>query len=113
MRKDDDIRLRHMLDHSKKAIEYSKGKTRQDLDTNEMLAAALEYNMIIIGEAAVNISKKCQKDNPTIRWRDISTMRERLVHMTYPTDPDLLWNTVEKDLPPLVPEIEKTLEGRG
>ena len=109
MRKDDDVRLRHMLDHSKQAIEYSKGKTRRDLDTNELLASALEYNIIIIGEAAVNVSKRCQEDNPTIRWRDISSMRERLVHMTYPTDPDLIWATIEKDLPSLISELEKII----
>jgi uncharacterized protein with HEPN domain len=37
MRKDDLIRIRHMLDAAKEAMSFIKGRKRSDLDTDRML----------------------------------------------------------------------------
>ena len=39
-RRDDHVRLRHMLDFARKAIDHSRGRTRGDLDDDELLALA-------------------------------------------------------------------------
>jgi uncharacterized protein with HEPN domain len=36
-------------------------------------------------------------------------MRNRLVHVYFEADPRLVWDTVENDLPPLIPALEKLL----
>ncbi len=41
--KDDNIRLRHMLDYAQKAIQFTKGHTRADLDSNEMMTLAVVH----------------------------------------------------------------------
>ena len=41
MRKDDLVRLRHMLDAAREATSFIKGRTRQDLDANRMLVLSL------------------------------------------------------------------------
>lgn len=40
-RHDDDIRLRHMLDYSRKAVAMIEGRAREDLNRDEMLCLAL------------------------------------------------------------------------
>ena len=41
-------------------------------------------------------------------------MRNRLVHMYFAIDHDVLWATVKYDLPLLIPLLERALgEGRG
>ncbi len=52
MRKDDAIRLRHMLDAAQEAIEFTQGHTRADLDGDRKLVLALVKDIEIIGEAA-------------------------------------------------------------
>ena len=42
MRHDDDqVRLRHMLEAARKAVEFAKGSSREELDSDEKLAFAL------------------------------------------------------------------------
>jgi uncharacterized protein with HEPN domain len=41
MPRDDTIRLRHMLDAAREAMEFASGRTRRDLDSNRMLVLSL------------------------------------------------------------------------
>lgn len=41
MLKDDQIRLRHMLDAGRKALSFVKDRSRDNLDSEEMLALAV------------------------------------------------------------------------
>lgn len=36
-------------------------------------------------------------------------MRHRLIHGYYDVDPDIVWDTVQEDLPPLIAAIKKIL----
>jgi len=52
----DSIRLQHMLDAARKATHYIEGRSRSDLDKDEMLTLALIRLLEIIGEAARNVT---------------------------------------------------------
>ena len=53
----DDVRLQHMLDAAEKAVVFTQGKSRADLESNEMLMFALVRLLEILGEAAKNVSE--------------------------------------------------------
>ncbi len=57
MRKDDVIRVRHMLDAAKESLVFAKGKDRKDLTSNRMLVFSLIKSIEIIGEAASTVSQ--------------------------------------------------------
>ena len=109
MRKDDLIRLRHMLDAAGEALSFVKGKTRTELDTNRMLVLSLVKEIEIIGEAASKVSAETKSKNARIPWEDIIDMRNHLTHAYFDVDLDIVWDTVTKDLPPLVAELEKVV----
>jgi hypothetical protein len=44
------IRLSHMLDYAQKAVQFTKGYTRADFDSNEMLALAVIHLIEISGK---------------------------------------------------------------
>ena len=52
MRKDDEIRIRHMLDAAREAEAFAAGRTRRDLDTDRQLVLSLVKEIEIVGEAA-------------------------------------------------------------
>lgn len=106
---EDTVRLRHMLDAAKKALEFSHGQTRQSLGANEQLGFSLVHLLEIIGEAASKISEDTKKINRTIPWLQIVGMRNRLIHAYFDIDLDEVWKTIEEDLPPLIPQLEKIL----
>ena len=79
MQPEDRIRLRHLREAATKAITYSEGKQRSDLD-DELLRLALTKLVEIVGEAAKTISPDGRATIPDIPWRAAARMRDRLVH---------------------------------
>ncbi len=109
MHKDDEIRLRHMLDAAREARSFAQGQSRKDLDLSRMLVLALVKDIEIVGEAATRISEDVQRSHPEIPWTDIIGMRHRLIHAYFEINLDILWETVVTDLPPLIASLEKVL----
>src|SRR5437879_4309449 len=106
MQPEDLVRLRHMMDAANDAIEFAQGQTRRSLDSNRMLTLSIVKCVEIAGEAANHVSPAAQKACPEIPWSDVIAMRHRLIHGYYDVDPDIVWDTVHDDLPPLVAAIK-------
>jgi len=70
---------------------------------------AVEMNFIIIGEAASQIPEAIEEEYPAIPWHLMRAMRNRIVHAYFEVDEKLMWDTIQVDLPPLIPELEKLL----
>lgn len=66
MNEQNSVRLKHMLEASKAAIEHLAGKTRADLDTNRTILSAVVRELEIIGEAANSIPLNVQKKHAEI-----------------------------------------------
>jgi len=109
MQPDDKIRLHHMLDSAREAIEFAKGKSRADLTSNRMFVLSVIKSIEIIGEAANKVSPQAQKEVPAIPWQDVIAMRHRLIHTYFDINLDVVWETVHVDLPSLVAALEKIL----
>ena len=109
MRPDDRVRLRHLTEAASKAVAYSAGKQRADLDSDELLRLALTKLVEIVGEAAKHISPELQASETVVPWAAAARMRDRLVHHYFDINLDILWQTVTEDLPSLLetlPPIE-------
>lgn len=102
MRPDDRIRLRHLTEAASKAVAYSTGKQRADLDSDELLRLALTKLVEIVGEAAKHISPELQATAPDVPWAAAARMGDRLVHHYFDINLDILWQTLTQDLPSLL-----------
>ena len=57
MRRDRDrIRLLHMLEHAREAVQLVEGRAREDLDEDRVVSLALVRLLEIVGEAAGGVS---------------------------------------------------------
>jgi uncharacterized protein with HEPN domain len=110
---DDEIRLRHMLDHAREVCGLVKGKNRSDLKKDRILELALVRLIEVVGEAAARVSPEGCRKYSRVPWSEITGMRNRLVHGYDQVDLDVLWDTIEHDLPPLVAELERILEPKA
>ncbi len=106
-RHDDLVRLRHMLDFARKAVAHCQGRTRGDLDDDELLALALARLLEVIGEAAKFVSAEKRAQSTDIPWREITGTRDRLIHAYPDVNLDIVWQTVTEDLPRLISTLEK------
>ncbi len=106
---DPKIRLLHMRDYVRKALAIVEGKTRADLEADEILCLALTHLVELVGEAANKYPPEKQKHYPSIAWPKIISMRNRLIHGYGSVDHDILWDAVTRNFPPLLLELEKIL----
>ena len=102
MRKDDETRLLHMLDAAQEAVAFVQGRTRDDLDNDRQLVLALVKDVEILGEAATQVTEPTRQGLPEIPWERIVGMRNRLVHAYFDVNLDIVWETVQGDLPELI-----------
>jgi uncharacterized protein with HEPN domain len=96
-----------MLDHAREAVDLARDRVRSDLDSDRMLNLSLVRLLEIVGEAANRIPREVQQEAVQIPWSEIIGMRHRLIHGYDQVDFDVLWQIVARDLPRLVPELEK------
>ena len=108
-KREDWVRLRHMLDTGREVLSFAEGETRASLEVDRKSALVLVKCIEILGEAASRVSKETQDKYPDIPWQKIIGMRNRLIHAYYEIDLDLVWDTVTRDLPPLISGVEKIL----
>jgi len=106
MRSDDRISIQHMIDAGREAIGFASGRTRADLNSNRMLVLSLVKSIEILGEAANKVSDELRNDYPDLPWREMVTMRNRLIHGYFDINLEIVWQTVVTELPPLLSMLE-------
>ncbi len=106
----DTDRLRHMRDAANAAIEFIKGRSRADLDTDLMLQFALVRALELIGEAAGKLPDSTRAAHPSIPWSDIVGMRHRLIHGYFDVVLEIVWNVATRKFPDPVAWLDALLK---
>ena len=97
--KDDFSYFEHILLSIKKIKEYTKDLSKADFDSNELVQDAVIRNIEIIGEATKKISNEFSQSHQEIPWSEMAGMRNKLIHDYMDVDLDVVWKTIEVDLP--------------
>lgn len=110
MLRDDEIRIKHMLDAAIEAQVFTQDITRENLENDRKTIQAVIRCIEIIGEAAAKISQDTKIKYPQIPWHKIIGMRNWLIHDYFDIDYGHIWSTVREDIPMLIQMIENMLK---
>ncbi len=94
----------HILVAIERIEHYCADTDEASFLANEMLQDAVIRNFEVIGEASKNIARKFPdflNSHPELPLLDAYEMRNALAHGYFKVDLDILWNTLQKDLPVL------------
>jgi uncharacterized protein with HEPN domain len=105
--KNDQVYLEHILDAIGKIENFVTGTSKFDFERNVMIQDAIIRNIEIIGEATKKITTQFKESHHEIPWQDMAGMRDKLIHDYLDVDLDVVWKTVEVDLPLLKEMINK------
>lgn len=108
--KRDNAYLQHMLDATSNMEKFMEGVTKEEFLKNVEKQYAVLRGFEIIGEAAKNVSRALKKKYPYIPWREITGMRNKLIHQYFGVNLDLVWETVKTKLPELKNRISIMLK---
>ena len=62
---------------------------------------AVLMNFIILGEASKNIYEEVRINHPEVEWRDVMSMRNKLVHEYFGVGNRVVWDAIKKNFPEL------------
>lgn len=88
-------------------IRFTDGMTFHDFINDDRTFSAVIRKIEIIGEAAKNIKTEIVSANPQIPWSILARMRDKLIHGYFGVDADIIWKTVQNDLPEILPYISE------
>lgn len=108
---EDLIRIRHLREAAEKARWFTRDKSRQDLEDDELLRLAVTKLVEIVGEAAKQVSEPTRLAHPAVPWSAAARTRDRLTHHYFDIDLDTLWATVTEDLPNLLAVLPDSAGG--
>ena len=66
-----------------------------------VLLRAAERLLEILGEAATQVSPETRTRYPQVDWQGLSRLRIVLAHQYHRTDPNLVWQYADQDVPAL------------
>ena len=92
-----------------KGISFKENMTYEEFKKDEKTQFALVRAIEIIGEASKKIPEEIKNQSEEIPWREISGMRDVLVHDYFGINTAVVWETAKEDLPELKEKILKLI----
>jgi len=103
------LRIGDILTSITEIEQLAKDLTFEEFAKNQTIVKATLYIFIVIGEATRNIPNEIQSRYPLIPWRLMGGMRNVVTH-EYLVNLSRVWETIQNDLPSLVPQLQEVLE---
>ncbi len=98
-----------MLDAARRAVAIAGESSALDLTADDVRLFAIVKFIEIIGEASTKVSEATKQRTPTIQWRAIRLMRNRLIHGYNSIDVGIVHQTIHEFIPPLIADLERAL----
>ena len=90
-----------ILKYISKVLTYTKNTEYDEFINNSILVEACVFNLSQIGELANRIDKEFEESNPSIPWRVMYGLLNKIVHDYEGVNLVLIWDIVKEDLPEL------------
>ena len=90
--------LPQILDGVSKIEAFVFGMSRGEFEKDQKTQSAVIMQLMLIGETAKKISDK-KKRTIDLPWKDIAGFRDMAIHNYFAMDLDIVWNTMQEDIP--------------
>ena len=94
-----ELYLQDIVDSIEKIENYTQGMNFSQFIKDPKTIDAIVRNFFIIGEAIRFIPEEIRSSYSKIPWDEILGMRNKIVHEYFGVDTEILWKTIQDDLP--------------
>lgn len=105
--RDLDLRLLDILNAARKITSRAGGLSAEELRQDEWTLDAVLHNLAVIGEASARLPEDFLNEHPDVAWAEMRDMRNLLIHEYFGVDVDVVWNTIQHDLPTLIEYLSR------
>lgn len=104
------LRIEDILEAIVDIEHFTQEMSFEDFRSDKKTVKAVLYSIALIGEAVRQIPPKVQQQYQEIPWREMRDIRNVVIHEYFGIDLEILWATVQRDLPPLVVPLKKMIK---
>ena len=100
--------LDHMIEAANQACEYVAEMDKAAFQADRRTQQAVILNIVILGEAATKLLEHhtlFTEQFPSVPWRSMKGMRNRVAHGYFDINLDVVWETVRTALPKLLEQL--------
>lgn len=108
-KRDEHLFLQDIVDSVNAILEFTADLDANQFATNRLVHSATIREFEIIGEATIHLSTELLKKYDTIAWRDLKDFRNILIHEYFGVDHQIVWNTIQNDLPKLLEVVKEMI----
>jgi uncharacterized protein with HEPN domain len=101
--------VQDIVDSCRALQSYVRGKTLDDFAKDPLLQDAVARRLFVVGEAAQNLTEELKDRAPSIDWKNIARLRDKLGHHYWAIELEKVWEIVVSHVPPLRKALEKEL----
>jgi uncharacterized protein with HEPN domain len=102
--------LEDILDAAEKAQAFVEGTTYETFVTDDKSVFAVIRALEIIGEATKRLPQPLRDEHPQVPWSSMAGMRDNLIHDYSDVDRQLVWRTVQEEIPEVRRQVQTILE---
>ena len=88
---------------------FVEGMGFEDFKQDNKTSSAVIRKFEVIGEAAKRVPESIKQKYPSVPWKEMAGMRDKLIHFYFGVNYDLLWQTIKNRIPEIKPVISQIL----
>lgn len=92
---------------------FIKNMTSEEFARDKKTVNAVIRSIEVIGEATKKLPGSITEKYPSIPWKKMAGMRNKMIHEYFGIDMDILWKVASGDIPSLKNLIENVIENQG
>ncbi|WP_292381437.1 DUF86 domain-containing protein [Methanosarcina sp. UBA289] len=101
--------IQDIYDAMEAAEEFINGWTFEEFTEDRKTQFAVVRALEIIGEATKNVPFEIREKYPSVPWKDLAGIRDKLIHAYFGVNLKVVWLSVKEGIPEAKPDIKRIL----
>ncbi len=102
--------IKDTLQNMTDATEFIEGVSYDQFATDKKTLNAVLRSIEVIGEAAKNIPDQVRAKYSQVPWKEMSGMRDKVIHSYFGVDRQTVWLVVKNRIPAIIPLMQQVLQ---
>ena len=98
-----------VLNAAKLTVEFTDGMDSKAFSEDAKTQSAVLYKLLVLGEAVKRLTEDFRSEHSELPWKLMAGMRDQLIHNYDSVDVDLVWKTLQKDIPTVITVLTRLL----
>jgi uncharacterized protein with HEPN domain len=101
--------VKDILDAAEAIESFVEGVDFEKFRADDKTTSAVIRKFEIIGEAAKHVPDAIREKYPTVPWKEMAGMRDKLIHFYMGVKYELVWRTIKDVIPQIKPVLRQMI----